>query len=967
MTKQATPIFPKKHIFTRESSINHDLRNLSLSTRNKLRAILSLETKKSIPLVERLREYKGAPEVAKIEKVLRNNYIGNSELIPLLFPVEYQTRENYHRLELIEIEKQLEIIDICILDNRKKINETFEIIKEVNDSVFNKDFKNADKKIRIIWNISGYSHFLLRKCCLIDSLCKVESDKGFTSGMIKSASIGTNNLIVNCLIQCYQEKQDFFALKKSVLNIPDKGKRNQFTRDLTRIAFSPYSVNIQDFRTQLQSNYQSSLIDSIIFLKTNKNLITNLEKYSNINSIFKKIEQTSLNIDSVANIYTNLEDPDYEVEYLFYKHSSAWFENESFLNYRIFLDNFYDDPLSKYINLDDHNLNIIKKWVSIEKLQSLSKIDITSHQHLNLKKLEESGTVTRTATFNYLVHSCQGNDYLDNDNLYKLMGSTRDLDNNININYIKTLAKHSSEEESKIIYYLLIAKKSKNENDGHYLRRTIQKVIIDKYDKDIVKFISYISSKSKDVAEYMYEVFTEDFLSRLSLVIVETAQITETRAALHKWMGESTKNKNYLDRARTLLIDHQINRVRNEIDDHRIYVDAARFIEWLKDEVVHDLNSVLTNITHSEVSDYTDDPQLLHIIEKSYAAFCSNNIFGISSYLGRRIRHGTFKGHLYSNVINIEKDHQSALKDQYVNGKWLQWKKSYELFIDIIIKEHLHIESSSKRYGLLKPNLNNINKADIAFACAQTLAKEFIVSKNTQNSVIFLLEYCWRMTEIDLKNINNFLKSKKAELLNAELLDEIKNCPNVKNRHLSKDFVRDLQKNINDKLTSMYGWFKRPLSVSPKASLSLLYKAVVAEVKESFPQFDADTSFNEENDIELVGGPYHVLYDAFYVVIYNAAKHGKPSGVISRKFNIINRNVIVTISSEIKDDATEEFINGQLKITSESDIINAQQSEERSGIRKLHHLAYNDKNFSIHEINCKNRAVTVSVAYSLEH
>lgn len=27
-----------------------------------------------------------------------------------------------------------------------------------------------------------------------------------------------------------------------------------------------------------------------------------------------------------------------------------------------------------------------------------------------------------------------------------------------------------------------------------------------------------------------------------------------------------------------------------------------------------------------------------------YSEFCSNNMFGIASYLGRRIRHGTFKG-----------------------------------------------------------------------------------------------------------------------------------------------------------------------------------------------------------------------------------------------------------------------------------------------------------------------------------
>ncbi|MBF4323328.1 hypothetical protein, partial [Vibrio anguillarum] len=65
-------------------------------------------------------------------------------------------------------------------------------------------------------------------------------------------------------------------------------------------------------------------------------------------------------------------------------------------------------------------------------------------------------------------------------------------------------------------------------------------------------------------------------------------------------------------------------------------------------------------------------------------------------------------------------------------------------------------------------------------------------------------------------------------------------------------FQRDIQRLVNDKLTEMYSWFKKPQSVSPKASLNLLYKVVVTEVKQSYPNFSPDTSFEEENDIELI-------------------------------------------------------------------------------------------------------------------
>ncbi|HBC5385550.1 TPA: hypothetical protein OPR05_000116 [Citrobacter koseri] len=577
--------------------------------------------------------------------------------------------------------------------------------------------------------------------------------------------------------------------------------------------------------------------------------------------------------------------------------------------------------------------------------------------------------VTRSATFNYLIYINDGFCFIEDDLLYRIMGKTKDLDKTINVELLKNTAKFTASDEAKIIYYLLISKKSKNESDGFYLRRLVQKLVMDKYNYDIVTLCEYIYHKSVEVAEYTYEVFTEDFLARLSHVIKRTPQITETRAALHKWMGEKTGKKAFTDRARTLLIDHQINRVRNEIDDNRIYVDGARFIEWAKDEQTQYLNAVLTNITHIELSDFIDDPQLLLIIEKCYFAFCNNNIFGISSYLGRRIRHGTFRGHLYNNVVNIERKYPNLLRDQYINSKWQQWKINYEHCIDRIIKENLHVESISKRDGLLKPNLKNINKHDIVYACAQAIAKDYLETKDTNNSILIILEYCWRLAEVDLKNVNRFLKSKKSDLINISLLDEIKIHPNQTLQTSSRDFVREIQATINEKLTSMYGWFKRPLSVSPKASLSLLYKAVVAEVKETFINFDADTVFDEEDDIELVGGPYHVLYDAFYVVIYNAAKHGKPSTNLEKSFEVSRSEMkdIVTISSDIRDEDREDEINNRLQITSDSDIDNAQSSEERSGIRKLYHLQQNDSKFQIETIICANRKVTISVSYSLEH
>ena len=718
----------------------------------------------------------------------------------------------------------------------------------------------------------------------------------------------------------------------------------------------------------IQSNLQSSLIDALLIIKVNRHLLEE-SRYVNIFSFFDALDVKVVHIDSIAANYLDSEGE----ESLFYKHSSAWLENNAIVEYRTLLDHFYDAPEAVYFEITDNLIDRVSNWVNNIRLADLVGSEpLTTHSYGNLRVLESKGVKTRSSVFNYLVHRCEGFVSISENDLFELMGRTEDLAKTINPIYLRILAKNDSSPISKVIFYLLIARKSKNLADDHLLRKLLQQIVKEKHNGKLVDFIVELGRRSEIVAKYAYEVCTEDFIAKLSHIILATGEITETRAALHKWMGVTTGEKAYLDRARTLLIDHQINRIRNEIDDNRIYVDLARFAEWINDELMRELDAVLTLMEHNNTLDNADEPLLLHIIERSYAAFCGNNIFGIASYLGRRIRHGTFKGHLYSSVISIEGQYSSLLKDPTLLAKWVHWKADYELSVDRIIKDRLHVESSTKRDGFLKPHLKGVGKPEIAMACAQNLAKDFSENKNSANAVFFLTEYCWRLAEVDLKNINTFLKGQKTNLIKNDFFTDFKMSAKESLQESAKDFTRELHRLVNDKLMVMYGWFNRPLSVSPKASLSLLYKAVVAEVKETFPNFQADTIFDENKDIEIVGGAYHVIYDAFYVVVYNAAKHGKPGGQVEREFSVscnsTGRSAItITIASELHDDEDEVYVNERLKISPEDDIANAQLSEDRSGIRKLYHLEQSDSCFSIVRIACENRKVIVNLSYLLEH
>lgn len=947
-----------------------DIRKLKPRTRNQVRAVLSAPLKESVRLLNKIREDKSAKELLQIERVIRETKRNIGVTLSDLFPEEIQTKENFYRLSKLPPEKQIALVNGLLIEHKEKIKEFVKQSEKLGVLIVNDELILADTAIKKIISNFGHSNFILRKALLIQGMRK--NPKKVTlpavDELLDQAGIGVSNFIASSILRRYQEEQSTLSLKRSVMSLTDKGPSNKFTRDMTRLSFHPHAMGLDDLGEMIQSNLQSSLIDALIILKINRALIP--ENIGiDLAELFDLWDDHNVSIDDIASIYTTIEDG----ESLFYKHSSAWLENKEIIKYRKLQDHFYDDPDSNYFNINAELTNTLTTWIKQLKPEDVAlQTDLTNHSHKVLKTLEKTGHITRSSIFNYYTHLAEGHAYISEKSLYKIMGATHELVKTTNISHLKNLAKYTDSSWARLIYYLLIAKRSATEVDDHRLRKLVEKLVQEEHDGSLLTFIEATTRRSESVAIFAYEVFTADFISKLTRIIRSSAQITETRADLHRWMGNISGEKRFLDRARTLLIDHKINLVRNELDDHRIYVDAARFDEWINDELMRELHMLFTSMTHNNNFANGEHTMLMQAIEKAYFSFCSNNKFGIASYLGRRIRHGTFKGHLYSSVVSIETHtrYSKLFKDPQFYIRWQQWKAAYESTIDNIIRNRLHIESNTKRDGLMKPTTKHVGKQEIALTCAKSLIIHFAEHKSTVGIPLILTEYCWRIADIDLRNVSSYLKGQKAALLTQEILSELSS--NNAHRDLAKEFNRELTHLISEKLKTMHGWFKKPVSVAPKASLSLLYRAVVAEVKLYFPSFIVDTEHEENGDVEIMGGAYHVLYDALYVVVYNAAKYGKNGGRVERAFTthrspkVSSGRVFVHISSEIDDSDSEAEINERLKVLPDDDIENAQLYEVRSGIRKLHQLQRTDTNFNLVLAQCKERKVSVVMSYELE-
>ncbi|HIF9529885.1 TPA: hypothetical protein ACX6S4_002268 [Photobacterium damselae] len=951
--------------FNDKSNISSEIRRLKISTRNKVRAIASASDKESIDLMNNLREKSNVTELYQAEKTVSALSIG-SKLIPDLFPKDPQFKEDFIRLNNLSLEKQLSYIDNVIKRNRKEVKLFFQDLFKINKSIYKNDLYQAEKLIKKAIEDHGHSHLLLRKAIFVissDEISKFDS----LSKIIKSYGLRSN--VVNTLLYCFKEEQDYLSVKKSVMSTKDRGDFNQFTRDLLRIGFHPHAKNTADFIQLTQSCLQSSLVDAIIIMKVNGNLFEK-SKYDNINWVFKLINSNAKPIQKIVNLTEQYEDS----EGVFFQRSCAWLENDEVVEYRLLIDHFNDSPESPYFEINDELVSRITKNVKIKNIEEI----LTCENLLEFggnKLFVNKSSISNSALLNFMIHINEGMIITTEDVLIRLMDNTRDLARTINIGFIKNFILASPSELSEIVLLLLIYKRSKNEADHYKLRKKLQNYIIEHNESNLVNFVDSVSKKSQAVAEFTYDVCTEDFISKLSHIIGTTEKITETRASLHDWMGDLTDDTSYKVRAKNLRIDHKINLVKGELDDNRIYVDTSKFLEWMQDEIAQDLTTVLSFALHDKEVINTNETQIVQLISKCYSEFCSNNLFGIASYLGRRLRHGTFKGHLYHSVVNeIEQTYDDILNDPLIFPLWVTFKDSFKNEVDSIVKNKLHIKNSNTSEGFLSPGITENNKIEVLAGCINNIYSDFEKNNNSYNAILLINEYCWRLAEIDMRSVHGFLKSRKSNLVNLDLLAEIKRkALQIKiDESRVSSFFREVQRLVNDKLTDMYSWFKKPQSVSPKASLNLLYKVVVTEVKQSFPSFQPDTSFEEDNDIELIGGAYHVLYDALYVIVFNAAKHGKNSGSVYRSFTFDRDKssafVRVKFDSEICDYSNEASINKLLKVTlNDADIDTAQTVENLSGIKKLYHLDKYDENFEIITIECVKRKVYIEMIYRLGH
>ncbi|WGK60045.1 hypothetical protein [Pantoea sp. SS70] len=883
-------------------------------------------------------DYNNAVLMVKTDPIFSGNEFGQLFNIkcprPLKFPIKFSIEK---------IERQINI-------NEDRIQDIIDLAGDIMIELKKGSFNRALDKCNELKECEGVSIFLIRVISYIVNRYQLlqVGDTEILSKIDRLKSeieISKSQFIWEVVSQLSNLRTSHIAICKRI-NELDENIQNGL---IAKFFIDPIPKSQEEYVKTVNAFFSFSVLDAYLYISVIQSL--NVE-YIEDSSINKELKQ-KISVFSEIEFHPDemYEKMDEDSSYYFLRECFLFIEQKKafrFLSIHGYYYSYYNSqkvlPLfqRKLINdyfADVKNLtdlrsfpcdNIIIAW-DIYNGKSCGMLENSSALvHLITKK---EGILTQD----------EQNDFVN------LMTYTRDIGEICHPDYLDNIAFNAKDDLVKLVAQCLIAIHKKKQYAEHDLRSTIQEYCISHFGGDLIKMMEHLYSVSQAVTEHLMMTCNENFLSKLFHLMDKPVDALQLRADLLEWFGNLKSDSRYIDRAKTLRVDIQINKEKGTIDDSRIYVDPLKYSQWFEDSMISkfsmDLdNFIISNSNNLNLENFSKgktigpwDGIIEHILS-CYREFCGNKAFGIASYLGRRIRHGTFKGTAESGMLEFARDKQyiSLFEDKDFTNKYNLWLNEYFSMVDLLVKDSLQIKNKKKPNGLIRTDIDDQLKKKFA----QQLVNEILAVYSKETGVILLpgiiLEYCWRMVEIDLADVRKLLSEKKSSY---GVFSYSTKAADVQTKRLCSKFIQEVNSSITQKFRLISSWFNKPSYASPSTDIYLLFNAVISEVKDRVPTFRPELDIGDKS-FSVNGGAYYVIYDAISVLIYNAAHHGKKDGKIFFMVNYDEPNDSIRISLKTEVSSSDDLEHAKTKI--ESAISNSDEDayiiENNSGIKKLKKL-----------------------------
>ena len=841
-------------------------------------------------------------------------------------------------------------ISILIENNKIKLLELIELYCLAISFSLEENFKEAVKTINKIIENSGVSLSMLRVLYFIYN--RAEYLEGYDDLLNEIDEIydkiGINNLpdVSKGIKQIIVDRTDYFSICKKIENTD----MQKSIKNILKTFISHIPIDDKNYLETLNSHLSFSLFDATVYAYTMNKIgypSNNFNISSEINFLLDELSLKNMNVS----FYKTEKEDGYDSSY--FREAYLLIELEENLKYKTIHSAYYSLPNNRQRLKRRFESNLLDTYYkNINTLEDLrfndeKKIDINFDTY-NKKK---SNLTENSAALSYYIDKVDGNLSHNEECIFiKLMSYTSDIAYIVDHEYFFTMKNRTKNPDFRMISLCLLLEAKNDECDltEHEFRKRLQEVISSQHNGDIINALESFSKTSPSVAQYLVRTLDETFLSRLFNLNGTTNKALETRANILEWYGIKNSDKTAIERSKNIKIDIQIQKQMQHINDARIYADPARVIAWINDNYINKMVLALDEIIRLETPNFnynwlknnnsiTHEAALSQMIAHCYHEFVSNGLYGVSSYLGRRIRHGTVKGNAVGGVKNIlnQDTYEQLRSDPIFMNSWNEWIKNYTQIIDDLVIKYFHInQGGSTPDGFFSPSINTEFKAKTANTLVESIYNSFKKNDNASEAPAMIIDACWRLISVDLLTTKRHLYKQKEIILKFHINER----ENLKNSKLVHHFIKELQVLVGEKFKLIDSWFNKPSYASPSAELSMLYKVAIDEVQKKSINFEPEV-IEDKSDLVIFGEVYYAIFDALEIMIKNVAEHGDKKGLLKFESKFEDDELIITtISSFSKKSLFAEAKNSiELKMAS-TEISNANLVDNGSGIKKLKYM-----------------------------
>ncbi len=501
-------------------------------------------------------------------------------------------------------------------------------------------------------------------------------------------------------------------------------------------------------------------------------------------------------------------------------------------------------------------------------------------------------TFYRTYLFLRFIQDPLNLSSLDSADIQYIFDKTMRLENLLLERELKTMHLNASDEARALISVLALAlyrSKSSDPDVDFDFRQHLENFIIENYAGDIPSFIAHLAPSSPEVASYIASSLDEVTLQKMYSIVDSPGVAESTRRSVLMTIGQLLNRIEYIVEAEGIETRSKVAKLKDYFDASRMFVDSIAMKKWLSShpsayteqykELLPKIVARLSKLRNVKTSSggeatidlleltLTDEYLVEKIATEAFGEFCTNNEFGIESFLGRRIRHNTLQGVMTSSVDAVLRrtEYQPVIVGTPFGAALSSWESSYKIFIERMRRELLQFRSESKPNALFSAVLD---KSDPA---TKTNLQQLVQTLRLSGAEMLhdlVIAFCWSQITPQLEFASRHIRVTLAQDV-GQMLDQALQRFNGPEEQKIKSALGE---SIASVFAQVASWFQTPQTGFVAASIVEICNII--DIEHNRPASTTIVS-GDLRSKKYYGISVHRIYDCLAVLLQNAFKHGQ--------------------------------------------------------------------------------------------